>query len=118
MEVLGSPGSLNTGKSYLGDCGTQTAALGFGGISTAPTGATEEYNGSTWTSNPTGLNTARYDAPAGQAGTQTAALVFGGAPSTTGATEEYGMVLLGQQSSWFKYSKTLINRLQEHKRQV
>jgi hypothetical protein len=42
----------------------------------APTGATEEYNGSTWTSNPTGLNTARY-LIAG-AGTQTAALAFGG----------------------------------------
>jgi hypothetical protein len=40
------------------------------------TGATEEYNGATWTSNPTGLNTARY-VLAG-AGTQTAALAFGG----------------------------------------
>jgi hypothetical protein len=40
------------------------------------TGATEEYDGSTWTSNPTGLNTARY-VLAG-AGTQTAALAFGG----------------------------------------
>jgi hypothetical protein len=38
------------------------------------TGATEEYDGSTWTSNPTGLNTAR-GALAG-AGTQTAALSF------------------------------------------
>jgi hypothetical protein len=38
-------------------------ALAFGGYTqTAPTGntgATEEYDGSTWTSNPTGLNTAR-----------------------------------------------------------
>jgi hypothetical protein len=45
-------------RAFLGGCGTQTAALGFGG--TPPiTGATEEYDGSTWTSNPTGLNTAR-----------------------------------------------------------
>jgi hypothetical protein len=43
---------------------------------TAPTGATEEYNGSTWTTSPPGLNTAR-NLLAG-AGTQTAALAFGG----------------------------------------
>jgi hypothetical protein len=42
----------------------------------AVTGATEEYDGSTWTSNPTGLNTAR-NGLAG-AGTQTAGLGFGG----------------------------------------
>jgi hypothetical protein len=45
---------------------------------------------STWTSNPTGLNTARQGLAG--AGTQTAALAFGGSnpPSTnTGATEEY-----------------------------
>jgi hypothetical protein len=55
------------------------------------TGATEEYNGSTWTSNPTGLNTAR--AFLGGCGTQTAALGFGGelpgSPNITTATEEY-----------------------------
>jgi hypothetical protein len=39
--------------------------------------ATELYDGSTWTSNPTGLNTARR--ALGGAGTQTAALAFGGA---------------------------------------
>jgi hypothetical protein len=38
--------------------------------------ATEEYDGSTWTSNPTGLNTARNNLAG--AGTQTAALAFGG----------------------------------------
>jgi hypothetical protein len=38
--------------------------------------ATEEYDGSTWTANPTGLNTARTDLAG--AGTQTAALAFGG----------------------------------------
>jgi hypothetical protein len=41
-----------------------------------PTGATEEYDGSTWTSNPGSLNTARYGLAG--AGTQTAALAFGG----------------------------------------
>jgi hypothetical protein len=57
---------------------------------TNPTGATEEYNGSTWTTVPPGLNTAR-GALAG-CGIQTAALAFGGvtpAPAVTGATEEY-----------------------------
>jgi hypothetical protein len=52
------------------------------------TGATEEYDGSTWTSNPTGLNTARTGLAG--CGTQTAALAFGGSlPGNTGATEEY-----------------------------
>jgi hypothetical protein len=41
------------------------------------TGATEEYDGSTWTTNPGSLNTARRTALAG-AGTQTAGLAFGG----------------------------------------
>jgi hypothetical protein len=44
-------------------------------IPTTVSSATEEYNGSTWTSQ-TSLNTARY-ALAG-AGTQTAGLAFGG----------------------------------------
>jgi hypothetical protein len=47
----------------------------FGG-STATTAVTEEYDGSTWTNNPTGLNTARRYL--GGCGTQTAALGFGG----------------------------------------
>jgi hypothetical protein len=50
--------------------------------------ATEEYNGSTWTTSPGSLNTARR-ALAG-AGTQTAGLAFGGSfPAPTAATEEY-----------------------------
>jgi hypothetical protein len=60
----------------LAGAGTQTAALAFGGGNIPPaTGATEEYDGSTWTTR-TGLNTARYNL--GGAGTQTAALAFGG----------------------------------------
>jgi hypothetical protein len=41
------------------------------------TGATEEYDGSTWTTGPGSLNTARALTLAG-AGIQTAALAFGG----------------------------------------
>jgi hypothetical protein len=59
----------------LGGAGTQTAALAFGGFSTANTAATEAYNGSTWTS-VTSLNTARQSLAG--CGTQTAALAFGG----------------------------------------
>jgi hypothetical protein len=41
---------LNTARRNLAGCGTQTAALGFGGYGPpANTGATEEYDGTTWT---------------------------------------------------------------------
>jgi hypothetical protein len=83
-----NPTVLNTARAYLAGCGTQTAALAFGGSPNYLSGgtATELYDGSTWTSNPTGLNTARNYL--GSAGTQTAALAFGGLP-TTAATEEW-----------------------------
>jgi hypothetical protein len=44
----------------------------------ANTGATEEYDGSTWTSNPNSMGTARHGFAGSGAGTQTAALGFGG----------------------------------------
>jgi hypothetical protein len=69
----------------LAGAGTQTAGLAFGGEPT--TGATEEYDGSTWASNPNSMGTARHYLAS--AGTQTAALAFGGYPPITGATEEY-----------------------------
>jgi hypothetical protein len=59
------------------------------------TGATEEYDGSTWTSNPTGLNTARH-ALAG-CGTQTAGLAFGGMIHLLQEQQKNMMVLLGLQ---------------------
>jgi hypothetical protein len=79
------------------------------------TGATEEYNGTSW-SKSSGLNTVRR-LLAG-AGTQTAALAFGGdAPPNTGATEEYDGSTWTQ--SWkFKYCKTIFSRLLELKQQV
>jgi hypothetical protein len=49
--------SLNTARRYLAGAGTQTAALAFGG--SPVTAATEEYNGTSWTNNSNGLNTAR-----------------------------------------------------------
>jgi hypothetical protein len=52
-------GDLNTARSTLAGAGTQTAGLGFGGGNPTIVGATEEYNGTSWANNPTGLNTAR-----------------------------------------------------------
>jgi hypothetical protein len=45
-------------------------------VKTPITGATEEYDGSTWTTSPGSLNTARLNLAG--AGTQTSALAFGG----------------------------------------
>ena len=89
-------GNLNTARKYLAGCGTQTAGLAVGGnpSPSTVTGATEEYNGTSWTSNPTGLNSSR-GSGLGVAGTITSAVAFGGlltapAPGTgTTATELY-----------------------------
>jgi hypothetical protein len=78
---------FKTARYGLAGTGTQTAALGFGGDIPPITGATEEYNGTSWTSSKF-MNTARTYLTG--AGTQTAALAFGGTlPPFTGATEEY-----------------------------
>ena len=52
--------NMNTARQALAGAGTQTAALGFGGNDgTAATGATEEYDGTSWATSPGSLNTAR-----------------------------------------------------------
>jgi hypothetical protein len=76
---------MNTARGYLGGCGTQTAGLAFGGFIPPRTGATEGYDGTSWT-NSNSINTTRSNLAG--AGTQTSALAFGGQP-ITGATEEY-----------------------------
>jgi hypothetical protein len=48
---------LNTAR-FLAGAGTQTAGLAFGGGNPSVTGATEEYDGNSWTTSPN-LNTAR-----------------------------------------------------------
>ena len=78
---------MNTGRIFLSGCGTQTAALGFGGY--PPPGAlanTELWNGTNWTE-VNDLNTARQRFAG--AGTNTAALAFGGQPSFTAVTETW-----------------------------
>jgi hypothetical protein len=95
----------HTKADSLGAAGIQTAGLSFwwSYTPTPPgTAATEEYNGTTWTSNPTGLNTVRRILAG--CGTQTAALAFGGGPPNTGATEEYNGSTW-TQSYFYEYSK-------------
>ena len=70
--------------------GTQTAAIQFGGYvqptppQTVAQTQTEKYNGTSWTNNPTGLNTARYGAF--KFGTQTAAIAAGGNLADAGSS--------------------------------
>jgi hypothetical protein len=70
-------GNLNGGRSYHGAAGIQTAGVVFGGFNgTVRLNSTEEYDGSTWTSVPGTLATARNSM--GSNGTQTSALCIGG----------------------------------------
>jgi hypothetical protein len=69
----------------------QTAALAFGGYTTTQTAATEEYDGSTWTT-VASLATARAG-PCRSRNYKQLALAFGGStPSNTAATEEWNGV--------------------------
>jgi hypothetical protein len=87
--------TIQTNRDSLAGAGTQTAALAFAGDSQVPpsggaatTGATEEWNGSSW-SEQSDMSTARR-LLAGN-GTQTAGLAVSGyaPPSNTTAVEEY-----------------------------
>jgi hypothetical protein len=79
---------MNTARYQLGGAGTQTAGLAFGGNISPITGATEKYDGTSWTTSPASMSTAR-NILAG-AGTQASALGFGGYTTvSTGATEEF-----------------------------
>ena len=79
-------GPLNTGRNTFSGSGTQTAGLVFGGF-TPPTatGATESYNGTSWTTLPASMNTARIGAASAGA-TNTAALAIGGETITPSAS--------------------------------
>tara|TARA_R100001594_G_scaffold150259_1_gene210749 strand:+ start:891 stop:2702 length:1812 start_codon:yes stop_codon:yes gene_type:complete len=87
-----SGGNLNTSRReiFTGPVGSQTSGLASGGA-TGPTGksnATEEYDGSSWTT----VNTVPVSLSSrGGAGTQAAALFFGGNPNPTSVvtTTEY-----------------------------
>ena len=79
-------GPLNTAREQLASAGIQTAALGFGGLTTVVVGNNESYNGTSWTTSPASLNTARR--ALGGAGTNTAALGFGGFTTANTAVNE------------------------------
>ena len=88
INAFSAGGNLNTARTNLTGCGTQTATVGFGGSSPSLSGATELYNGTSWTSSPNSMNTARQIL--GAAGTQTAALGAGGYTTAAVAnTEEF-----------------------------
>ena len=83
-----STGALNTDRTLAGNggTGTQTAALAVAGYEKpgSPPGngainAVEEFNGSSWSSNPNNYPASIYSVH--HAGTQTAALLWGGATS-------------------------------------
>ncbi len=83
--------SLNTARQNLRGAGTQTAALGFGGVGPSVGLANNEsYNGTSWTEL-NDLNTARYLA-AGAGLTNTEALTFGGRDASE--------VRIGNTESW------------------
>jgi hypothetical protein len=44
--------NLNTARFELAGAGIQTAALAFGGVVHLSTGATEEYDGTSWATSP------------------------------------------------------------------
>lgn len=88
-----SGGNMNTARDRLAGLGTQTEALAVGGDTKPgnPPGVlttTEEYNGSTWSSQ-TGKPVAIISA--GGAGVQTAGVIFGGydGGANSTSTEEY-----------------------------
>ena len=84
-------GDLNTARRNMGGAGNQTSALAFGG-SLGPPGnsnATENWDGSSWSTSPATLANARDSQPS--IGTSTAALFVGGPnPAFPGGwVEEY-----------------------------
>ena len=65
-------GDLNTGRIEVGGCGTQTAAIVYGGTPFM-SNKTEEYNGSSWSEQNGTLSQGRSNV-AGGVGTSTAAI--------------------------------------------
>ena len=79
---------LNTGREGMASGGTISAGWKAGGNPPSTTNATEEYDGSSWTTVSGTLNTGRYIM--GSCGVQTAGLACGGYNGTNvNASEEY-----------------------------
>jgi len=90
---------MNTARRGLGGGGTQTSAIGFGGSTGSVTAATELWNGTSWTNNPTGLGTARTGVSQ-NFGTQSSSLAAGGNNGTNNvsSTEEWNTVLTSNKT--------------------
>ena len=85
-------GNLNLARKYLSGCGTQTAAIVYGGAGDPYKDETEQYNGAAW-SEVGDLNVVKI--LTGAAGVSTAALAIGGrAPDATVNVESW------DNSSW------------------
>jgi len=83
-------GTFNTGRPNVGSfAGIQTSAImgGGGNGGTPNSGATESYDGSTWTTSPATMATGRYSI-GGAGSSNTSSLGFGGTGYTT-STEEF-----------------------------
>jgi len=82
---------LNTARNTLGASGTSGAAIAFGGEAPGPSGATETWDGSSWTTSPNSLNTpVRSNAGFG---TTASAINMGGfypSPTRVANVEEWG----------------------------
>ena len=75
-----SSGNVNTGRSQAGGVGTMTAGIMFGGETPSLTGATEEFDGTSWSNGGTCPAT---KSDMHSSGTQTAALWGGGSPTSS-----------------------------------
>ena len=77
--AFASGGDLNVGRNAIRAMGTQTSALAVGGdASPGPSGATEQYNGTAWTTSPAVMSPTRNSGGMSTAGTVTAAWYAGG----------------------------------------
>jgi len=83
-------GDINTGRVYTSGGGIQTSGIIAGGGTPSATGATETYDGSTWSTSPASLNDAR-GAIMGSASSATNAICYGGdtPPPATNKTESF-----------------------------
>ena len=84
--ALGGPSDMNSSRFGGTTCGTQTAAVMFGGTSPGGSGLVESWNGSAWSEESATFNTPRN--VGGSAGTSTNAIYFGGEPAGNGTATE------------------------------
>ena len=92
VNAFATGGNVNTARGAGGVSGTDTAGIYFGGNATpGNTGATELYNGTSWTTSPATMNLVTYWRSSTPAGTQTASLAAGGLSATVfqNATESW-----------------------------